>query len=56
MKLIVEIKTKDDKWQKHICNDFPGIGGDFITLYKEGFKRELISTQGVAEIRESFKE
>lgn len=55
MKLIVEIKTKDDKWQTHVCNDFPTMGGDFITLFKENFKRESISTQQVAEIKQSFK-
>lgn len=55
MKLIVEIKTKDDKWQKHVCNDFPAMAGDFVTLYKEGFKRDLLSISQIAEIKQSFK-
>lgn len=55
MKLIVELKRGDDKWEKHVCNDFPTIGSDYITLFKENFKRETIKSQSVIEIKQYFK-
>lgn len=55
MKLILEITTKDDKTSKHVCNDMPYFGGEFITLYKEGFVRELIRTETVSNIKQYFK-
>lgn len=55
MKLIIELKRMDDKWEKHVCNDFPSWSGDFVTLYKTGFKREMIPVRSIAEVRQSFK-
>lgn len=54
LKLIVELKTRDDKWQTHICNDFPAWGNDFVTLYKPGFKREMIASQTIVESKQYF--
>lgn len=47
MKIIVEIKRMDDKWEKHVCNDFP-IVREFMTLYKRNLKRESINIKLVA--------
>jgi len=55
MKLIVEITQMDDKCVKHECNDFPNVGSDFVTLYKDGFRRELISTRSVQRMDYYFK-
>lgn len=54
MKLIVEITRMDDKVEKHECNDFPATG-DFLTLYKEGFKRESIRMASIASYKTYFK-
>lgn len=55
MKLIVEVTLKDDKTTKHECNDFPMFGGDFVTLYKNNFVRELVRTETIAGIKQYFK-
>lgn len=55
MKLIVEIETKDDKTQKHTCNDFPSFGGDFITLFKDNFVREYVRTETVQAVKTYFR-
>ena len=54
MKLIVEIRTKDDKTTKHECVDFPAYASDFITLYKDGFIHEKIRTETVDGVKEYF--
>lgn len=56
LKYIVEIKTRDGKTVKHKCNDFPAIGSDFITLYKEGFRRERIRFETIENIKEYWDE
>lgn len=55
MKLILEVTLKDDKTTKHECVDLPSYGGDFITLYKKDFMREMIRTETVAGIKQYFK-
>lgn len=54
MKLIVEIKLRDDKVKKHECVDFPLYSGDFITLYKKGFIHERIRTETVLSTKHYF--
>lgn len=55
MKLIVNIKRLDDKWEKHTCNDFPSFGAEFVTLFKEGFKREMIRIASIVECNYSIE-
>lgn len=55
MKLIVEIKYKDDRVEKFTCVDFPLLVGEFILLYEEGFKRTNVKSEGVAEMKHYFK-
>lgn len=52
--LIVEITKKDGSKEKHECVDFPYLGSDFITFYKENFKREHIRTEIVQEVKQYF--
>lgn len=56
MILIVEITTRDDKTETHECVDFPGIGSDFITLYKQGFVIERLRTEAVLRIKNYFQQ
>lgn len=53
--LVVEITTRDEKTVKHTCNDYPTISGEFITLYKENFTRELVRTETVEKVKYYFK-
>ena len=55
LEYIVEIKTRDGKTTKHICNDFPGISGDFITLYKDNFVRERVRFEAIENIKEYWR-
>lgn len=55
MKLIVEVTTRDERIHSHECVDFPHITSQFITLYKEGFVREVVATETIAGIKQYFK-
>ncbi len=55
MKLIVEVTTRDDKTTKHVCVDFPAWASDFVTLYKEDFKRDSIKTETIQGVKQYFE-
>lgn len=47
----VRILYKHDKTETYLCNDLPGIGGDWITLYmQKDLQRVLIPSNGIAEL------
>lgn len=49
MIIVVDIKRLDEKWEKHECVDFPSFGTDFVTLFKDKGRREMIRTVSVIE-------
>ena len=53
MKLIIDIVYRDDKQERHICNDFPSTG-EFLTLYKDDFKRESIRMETILSYKQHF--
>lgn len=50
----VKIKFRDDKVKEYICNDNPGFGAAWLTLYtlrgKKSLERIILPMEGIAEI------
>ena len=55
MKLIMKIKTIDDKIVKYECTDFPYIQGDFFVMPVKDFKREYIRCSSIASASQYFE-
>lgn len=50
MRVSVIVKYRDDKQQVFKCNDLPGIGDRWLTLYYPS-ERQVIPTEAIAEIK-----